>query len=190
MTPHYFSWPCLECDDEIKADDCFGNGKYCAVDYNDLNMKGSSILLSNIRQKCIYKNSMEKNKNDSDWWNYVTRAHSSCYTDFTEDCSKAVHTKLGLDYAETQKCVENSFSNKGTDDEDNSILGEDYEYWMEGGFSITPSIIINDARYSGDIAPDYVFEAICSGFNEKPLACSNYSVMPLPIGSSHVSFNW
>ena len=28
MTPHYFSWPCLECDEEIKEKDCFGNGKY------------------------------------------------------------------------------------------------------------------------------------------------------------------
>ena len=51
MTPHYFSWPCYGCDEEVKREDCFGNGKYCAIDYSDLQMNGTDILLANIRQK-------------------------------------------------------------------------------------------------------------------------------------------
>jgi hypothetical protein len=76
MTPYYFSWPCLKCDTEIKELDCFGNGKYCAVDYLNLNMKGRDILMSNIRQKCIFKEAMKTKKDDTDWWNYVTEAHA------------------------------------------------------------------------------------------------------------------
>ena len=188
MTPHYLSWPCYGCDEEVKKEDCFGNGKYCATNYNDRQMKGTDILLSNIRQKCIFKNSKEKT--NQDWWNYVTKAHSICYTNFTEDCSKLVHERLGLSWEETQKCVKESFINKDTVDEDNSILGEDYEYWVEGGFSYTPAIIINDAKYNGDMAPDYVFEAICSGFKDRPKVCQDALRNPATIDSSHVSFNW
>jgi len=51
MTPHYISWPCLTCSEDIIDNDCFGNGKYCALDYADLNVSGRIILLENIRQK-------------------------------------------------------------------------------------------------------------------------------------------
>ena len=190
MTPHYFSWPCFGCDDEIKKQDCYGNGKYCAVDYQDLMINGTQILDSNIRQKCVYKYSIEKTGSDSLWWNYVNKAHSFCYKDFTEDCSKAVHSRVGISWKDTQKCLENSFTNKGTADEDNTILGEDYEYWVEGGFSFTPAVIINDVRYKGDMAPDFVYEAICSGFNTPPDVCKSSLLYEESIGSKHVTFNW
>jgi hypothetical protein len=103
MTPRYFSWPCYNCDPVIKEADCFGNGKYCAVDYNDLAINGTQILTENIRQKCIYKNSMNTKKSDKDWWEYMTKAHSACYNDFTEDCSKMIHKKVGLNWDTTTK---------------------------------------------------------------------------------------
>ena len=173
MTPRYFSWPCYTCDADIIKKDCYGNGKYWAMDYTDLEMSGKTILLSNIHQKCIYKNSLESNKNDSDWWNYMIKAHSSCYKDFTEDCSKMVHNKVGLDWNKTVEWVNNSFLNKDTADEDNSILGEDYEYWNEGGYTYTPAIMINDMKYNGDLVASYVFEAICAAYKDKPQAWVN-----------------
>lgn len=103
MTPHYISYPCESCSDEIKATDCFGNGKYCSLDAADLAITGQSILLANIRQKCLYKNSLALNNNDTDWWDYMVKAHSVCYSDFTEDCSKGIHTRLGLDFKKTEK---------------------------------------------------------------------------------------
>jgi hypothetical protein len=192
MTPYYFSWPCSEWDDDIKAIDCYGNGKYWAVDYYDMNTKGRDILLANIRQKWIYKHSMKTKKNDADWWEYVTKAHASCYTDFTEDCSKRIHEKVGIDYNTTMQCVEESFTNKGTQDEDNSILGEDFEFWVESGFQFTPSVIINDIKYNGDMAPSYVYEAICASFKDKPQECFQNYTLPVQttITEKSVSFNW
>ena len=134
---------------------------------------------------------MEKNKNDKQWWDYVTKAHASCYKDFTEDCSKAIHKKVGISWEDTSSCVDKSFVNRGTVNEDNSILGEDFEYWMEDGFTITPSVMINDVKYNGDIAPDYVFEAICASFKDRPVPCmpgSNQTFAEM--GSKHVTFNW
>lgn len=32
ITPHFAFWTCKECDETILKKDCFGNGKYCAID--------------------------------------------------------------------------------------------------------------------------------------------------------------
>ena len=40
------------------------------------------------------------------------------------------------------------------------------------------------------MAPDYVFEAICSGFKDKPKVCIDPLTDPTTLSSSHVSFNW
>lgn len=192
MTPRYFSWPCFTWDADIIKKDCYGNGKYCAMDYTDLEMSGKTILLSNIYQKWIYKVSLDTKKNDSDWWNYMYKAHSSCYKDFTEDCTKMIHNKLGLDWNKTSEWVKNSFVNKDTADEDNIILGEDYEYWNEGGYVYTPAVMINDLKYNGDLVASYVFEAIWASFKDKPAAWIDSS-STTKIGttpSTHVSFNW
>ena len=194
MIPHYVSFPCYSCNDDIINSDCFGNGKYCELDYRDLSMDGRTILLGSIRQKCIYNNAMESKGSDADWWDYVTKAHSLCYDDFTEDCSKAVHDRLGLNFTETQECVENSFSNKGTEDEDNSILGEDYLYWEETGYAYVPAVIINCVKYKGDFVSDFLFEAICAGFAKKPDACDvslDLSLdTPITVAKTPVKFNW
>lgn len=56
--------------------------------------------------------------------------------------------------------MNDSFTNKGTKDEDNSILGEDYQYWLESGYAMVPSVIINGVKYNGDLVADFVFEAV------------------------------
>lgn len=102
MTPRYFSWNCEFCDKEITDNDCFSNGKYCAIDETNDKISGRDIMHENLRQKCIYLNSMKHFKDDRLWWNYVIKAHSRCYDDFSEDCSKQIHTQLGLDYKYTE----------------------------------------------------------------------------------------
>jgi hypothetical protein len=36
--------------------------------------------------------------------------HTYCYNVINEDCSRRAHEKIGLDFATTQQCVEDSFS--------------------------------------------------------------------------------
>lgn len=55
MTPHYVFWKCVSCDAEIVEADCWGGGKYCAVESSNENMKGKDIVLEDLRQKCIYQ---------------------------------------------------------------------------------------------------------------------------------------
>jgi len=137
---------------------------------------------------------MKEKKSDADWWDYMIKAHSVCYNDFTEDCSKMIHSRLGLDFNKTQKCVDDSFTNKNTEDEDNSVLGGDFEFWETTGYAMVPSVLINDIKYQGDFAPTYIFEAICAGFANPPDECDidvNPSIDVAPTAKrSHVKFNW
>ena len=195
MTPHYISWPCPTCNSEIKEKDCFGQGKYCAIDIEDMHMSGKDLLLGNIRQKCIYNNSLKTKDSDIDWWDYMIKAHMLCYDDFTEDCSKMIHERLELDYSMTEKCVNDSFINRGTEDEDNAILGEDYEFWVSSGYTYVPAVMINSVRYEGDFVPEYIFEAMCSAYYTKPEVCTkdsnlNETTTYVSVAKTPVKFNW
>jgi hypothetical protein len=55
------------------------------------------------------------------WWDYMERAHAACYTDFTEDCSKSVHTDLKISWDTTNACVNKSFDEQ-KDEDDNTLL--------------------------------------------------------------------
>lgn len=109
FTPHYVFWECVGCDKKYIQNDCYGGGKYCAVEPSNVNIKGREIIEEDLRQKCLYNN-LAKNKNTSMWFSYIERAHSTCRTILNEDCSKRVHDYLGLDFTATMTCMENSFS--------------------------------------------------------------------------------
>lgn len=51
----------------------------------------------------------------------MERAHAACYTDFTEDCSKSVHTDLKISWDTTNACVNKSFDEQ-KDEDDNTLL--------------------------------------------------------------------
>lgn len=57
MTPHYVFWKCNSCEQDFLDKDCFGGGKYCAIESTQENykLKGRDIILEDLRQKCIYQ---------------------------------------------------------------------------------------------------------------------------------------
>lgn len=166
MTPRYFTWSCINCDESITEDDCFCDGKYCAIDESNLRVTGRDIILANLRQKCIYLNSMKDHNNDKLWWDYVIKAHQMCYSDFSEDCSTSVHNFLSIDYTQTMKCVNNSFTNVNHSIGDNTILAAEQDAWNKHGAHYTPSVIINSVAYRGSLDPENVFSALCNGFKD------------------------
>lgn len=54
MTPHYVFWKCPFCEASYLENDCYGGGKYCAVETSNMNIKGREIILEDLRQKCLY----------------------------------------------------------------------------------------------------------------------------------------
>lgn len=92
-------------------------------------------------------------KNDTAFFDYIKRVHSTCYTVINEDCSRRAHEHLGLDWDATQGCVEDSFScAEGSWEKAscrNSIIDEEIGYWKEHGTNMYPSIVINKKTYRG-----------------------------------------
>ena len=112
MTPHFAFWTCKECDKTILKRDCFGNGKYCAINDQNLNTTGSDILLEDLRQYCIHKKVVGK-KDEYKFWDYVSYFHEECYNSVTVECSKNAHSSAGLKFKDTQSCVDKTFYGPG-----------------------------------------------------------------------------
>lgn len=99
FTPLYVFWECLGCDKRYLDNDCFGGGKYCAIETSNDAIKGREIILEDLRQKCLFNSlSRDKVRDVSSWFDYIKRVHSMCHGAVGEDCSKAAHKHLGLDF--------------------------------------------------------------------------------------------
>lgn len=68
--PHYVFWECIGCDQRYIESDCYGGGKYCAVEPSNDAIKGREIVLEDLRQKCLYDKLKEKNKVGT-WFDYI-----------------------------------------------------------------------------------------------------------------------
>lgn len=49
MTPRFVFWQCTMCDDDLKKNDCFGGGKYCAYETVNSKQKGQEIIKEDLR---------------------------------------------------------------------------------------------------------------------------------------------
>lgn len=95
-----------------------------------------------------------------------------CSTHIDEKCSKLALEKINWPFENVQKCVDNSFINGY--ETDNSILSTMRSNWSKLGTHLNPSIVINDVIFRGQMNPDNVFEAICSGFKDMPNGCTKW----------------
>ena len=59
--PRYVFWECTNCDEKFLKNDCFGGGRYCAVESTNQNIKGRDIVLEDLRQMCIWKQVSSQN---------------------------------------------------------------------------------------------------------------------------------
>lgn len=124
MTPHYVFWKCTYCEEDYLRNDCYGGGKYCAVEPSNKNQKGREIILEDLRQKCIYNQYYESPSTRYAWWAYMSLVHKNCYSVINEDCSKKAHATLFMDWEKTQQCVKDSFTNSdwSSRDTNNTII--------------------------------------------------------------------
>jgi hypothetical protein len=49
FTPHYVFWECPNCDMRYLESDCFGGGKYCAVEPSNGSIRGQEIIMEDLR---------------------------------------------------------------------------------------------------------------------------------------------
>jgi hypothetical protein len=72
--PHYVFWECINCDKEYLENDCFGNGRYCALEPSNANIRGAEIVEEDLRQMCLWEKLSAKNRTET-WWKYVKKVH-------------------------------------------------------------------------------------------------------------------
>ena len=87
-----------------------------------------------------------------------------CYETKNEDCSKETHDHLNLDFSKTKECVDTSFDSKGDLDTPNRILDDERSYAAKFGSAHWPAIVINNVTFRGDLEPEGIYLALCSGF--------------------------
>lgn len=98
------------------------------------------------------------------FWDYVRTAHSSCHDQITAKCSINTHKALGMDFKDTETCMKATFEGTNMLLDDNHVMKAQQQYWKTFGAGFWPSIVINNRVYRGDLDPEEVFSAICSGF--------------------------
>ena len=109
--PRFVTWGCPSCTKDYKEDECFDDGKYCAPNHakDAFNqVKGTDILLENLRETCLHRRLVEKEQEDL-WWDYMKYAHQECYNFISKQCSKVAIMHIGESWAENEKCVTDSF---------------------------------------------------------------------------------
>lgn len=151
MTPHYVFWKCTFCEQSYLENDCYGGGKYCAVEPSNEKFKGRDIIQEDLRQKCLYDHTYASTKSRNLWWAYMKQVHQNCYSAVTEECSESAHQKLGIDFEKTKQCVKNSFTSSdwASSRTNNTIIDQEIKYWQKYGSGIYPAIVINNRTYRG-----------------------------------------
>ena len=172
FTPHYVFWECSNCDQVYLENDCYGNGKYCALEPSNANIRGQEIVEEDLRQLCMWENLASRNETKT-WWDYIHEIHSKCYSIINEDCSRRAHSALGINWEETKRCVKESFTSSDwkAASTSNTKIDKEIAYWKQYGTNIYPSIVINQKTYRGQIEPLSVYNALCAGFSDPPEQC-------------------
>jgi hypothetical protein len=176
--PNVVLWYCTYCKNlgfNVESEnDCFSGGRYCAPDPDNLGpASGRDVVTEDLRQKCIWSN-----RDASDFFDYITSKEEACGADATmqSTCHKKVYDKLGWDdgvQTALETCWEEGFAGKNYYLDDNSVLKEEREAYIDEGVQYWPSVFIEHQHYAGDLTkPEELFNAICDKFtNNKPQAC-------------------
>lgn len=54
--PRFVTWACPRCDPEYKKQNCYSDGKYCAMQHSEVeNLDGVEILNENLVQHCVFQ---------------------------------------------------------------------------------------------------------------------------------------
>jgi len=72
--PRYVFWECTGCDQMYLDNDCYGAGKYCAVESTNQNIKGREIVNEDLRQICLW-DKFTKDGSPVRWFNYIQHVH-------------------------------------------------------------------------------------------------------------------
>jgi hypothetical protein len=179
FVPHYFIWDGEEwgCTTAGSCStQCVAGGKYCSPDPDgatDVGVSGANIVLENLRQMCVWEQMDFKSDGAEKWWRYLDemkdvfkrvmtseKPATEVKDDFFESYSKEVHSKLGLDFAKTQKCMK--MVNNDHDKLKNELAARKLGAGARGEILQLPSIVVNGRIIREGITTSAVLLTLCS----------------------------
>ncbi len=130
--------------------------QYCIDQY--CSMHGVTELKENIREICI-----EKIYGKDKYWEYMKDQLEKCNINNIESCWKEVASNHGIDINKIENCLNTNAI---------KYLKEEYDLNTKYGVSASPTILINEKRYTGSRTPEAFKNAICNAFIDPPEECS------------------
>ena len=134
-----------------------GGDDYCIDGSNLCSMHGIAELNEDIREACVYKYDKDK------FWDYGVCVMDTCSLQNVESCWKTCADKYSIDTSKIETCLT---------EEGVSLMTAEKALDAKYGASGSPTIILNEAGYSGGRSPEEIKQSICCGFNKQPAACS------------------
>ncbi|OMO53870.1 hypothetical protein CCACVL1_28275 [Corchorus capsularis] len=180
FTPHYITWYCPEAFILSKQcrSQCINHGRYCAADpaqgYFDQDYSGKDVVIENLRQACLFKVASDSGMPWL-WWDYVTDFATRCpmkENKYNKECADQIIRSLGLDLTKIDQCIGDpkaDVNNPVLQAEQDAQIGEG----SRGDVTISPTLLINNRHYRGNLCKGAVLKAICAGFQETimPAVC-------------------
>jgi hypothetical protein len=177
--PHYVTWYCAPCqqqDWKVENPDCVSGGRYCAPDPDSEGpLKGSDVVMEDLRQICVWKNFPEA------WWDYVDKFETCITTEKQNQCSQQVLKKLLRDnqVATIDRCMDDSFVGSGKSAKkglnENDILVTERQMQDDFDISMFPTLFINYQQYMGSLGDSVaVSRAACESLQSPPEFCNKY----------------
>jgi len=193
FTPRIATYPCINCDEDFKKENCMSDGVYCAFTPNfykeyelekkGVSMKGKEVLLQAIREKCLHKLMSTKYTDEGSmfftFFTYISKCFAndmpfigakgpnsfdSCY----DWSTVLISGNEEIDYL--NKCVDESFAVTNDFETDNAILREDRKWATDNHIKLHPNVAINNITFTNSTGEDLAL-AICAAYREAPDEC-------------------
>ncbi|TMW56705.1 hypothetical protein Poli38472_006715 [Pythium oligandrum] len=162
---------------------CLNRGRYCLLDPSpfhdrDVGASGADVVIENLRRKCIWKLTTEKEEHTGvglKWWKYVKDSGIECGQDenlFKErHCAEKVMKKHDIDVHAVEKCMQPY----GIDvDAVNPLLEEELKEQTALQLLRLPALYVDGVHARGRIDANSILGMICAGYgtHDPPEVCT------------------
>lgn len=173
--PYYKYYSCINCQSSLDMDDndstgegCIGN--FCGGFNPELNIVNPKLVaLENLRQKCIYENTLLDT-----YWNYMIAFSDTCAEvsnpNFTKDCSLGVMSKVEpkIDSTVIDKCMNETKESLKKSDGYNKIEDDINAFSLYKVYRY-PQIEVNGKKYKGSWYGKHVFHSLCMNLSDNTI---------------------
>ena len=100
------------------------NDRYCTR-FQSGDLSGNQTLWEDLRQRCIYQESLKHDEDIEDFYDYIDGVLETCKYKIDEDCSHQVMRKVGISTRKIDDCVRDSWFVQGSVTSSNKYFDED-----------------------------------------------------------------